>query len=73
MAKKTKAKKVTEINSATHIALPLIVFNELSNLVGKQISWGIADATMSKVKASAVTVELVEDDVPETPARKEAG
>jgi hypothetical protein len=58
-----KAKKVTEINSATHIALPQAVFNELSNLIGKQIPWGVADQTMSKVKMTALAVELVAEDV----------
>lgn len=68
--KKQQAKKVSDINSATHIALPQVVFNELSSLIGSQIKWGVADQTMSKVKATALAVELVADDVPE--ADKEA-
>lgn len=58
-----KAKKVTDINSATHIAVPQVVFNELSSLIGGQIKWGVADPVMSRVKQSAVLVELLAAEV----------
>jgi hypothetical protein len=59
---KRKVKKVTDINSATHIALPQVVFNELSNLIGGQIKWGVADPVMSRVKQSAILVELLAEE-----------
>lgn len=68
-----QAKKVTDINSATHIALPQVVFNELSSLIGGQIKWGVADPVMSRVKQSAVLVELLVEEVPSAEAEvKEA-
>lgn len=57
-----KAKKVTDINRATHIAVPQVIFNELCSLVGGQIKWGVADPVMSKVKAAALLVELTPEE-----------
>lgn len=73
--KNPKAKKVTDINSATHIALPQVVFNELSSLVGGQIKWGVADPIMSRVKQTALLVELLPEEVapdvqPKAPVKK---
>ncbi len=68
---KRKVKKVTDINSATHIALPQVVFNELSNLIGGQIKWGVADPVMSRVKQSAILVELQAEEVPSAEAKAE--
>jgi len=68
---KRKVKKVTDINSATHIALPQVVFNELSSLIGGQIKWGVADPVMSRVKQSAMLVELLAEEVPSAEAKAE--
>ena len=69
--KSRKAKKVTDINSATHIALPQVVFNELSSLIGGQINWGVADGVMSKVKQTALLVEVLPEEVASAEAKAE--
>ena len=68
---KRKVKKVTDINSATHIALPQVVFNELSSLIGGQIKWGVADPVMSRVKQSAMMVELLAEETESAEAKAE--
>ncbi len=63
-----QVKKVVDINQATHMAMPMQVFNALTGLIGKEIPWGVADQTMTLVKQAVAPVELVVEDVEtETP------
>lgn len=53
MAKKPVDKKVVQMPSpaqASHVLLPVEVFNALTQLVGAKIPWGEADQVMSVVK-----------------------
>ncbi len=49
-SKKETPKVVQHPAQATHVVMPVEVFNALSALVGQEIPWGIADQVMTLVK-----------------------
>ena len=56
-----EVKKVTDINQASHMAMPKEVFNALTQLIGQEIPWGKADSVMTIVKQTTAPVQLVEE------------
>jgi hypothetical protein len=68
MAKKPTDKKVVQMPSpaqASHVLLPVEVFNAMTQLVGSKIPWGDADQVMSLVKQN---VKMHTPAVPPVPA-----
>lgn len=66
MAKAKKDNKVVSLPAAqaTHVLLPVEVFNALTQLIGSKIPWGDADQIMTLVKQNVKmhTPKVKEDE-----------